>query len=153
MVVKFRFAKREDIAEVAAKMREIDRIELELAGGLAPLEALSESFERSEYCRCIDVGGEAVALFGVRKPFILGNSGLIWLLGTDGITKIKKSFVENSMKYINEGFEYVDSLENYVWIENKLSIRWLKWCGFKFDEPQPYGLKRALFLHFYKEKN
>lgn len=152
MVVKWRFAKREDIAAVADKMRNIDRTELELASGLQPLEALEKSFELSLYCRCIEVDGEPAAIFGVRKPFVLNSKGLIWLLGTDKMTRIKNNFVKNCMQYINEGFDYVDSLENYVWIENKLSIRWLKWCGFKLDEPKPYGLKQALFLHFYKEK-
>lgn len=152
MAVKWRWAKKEDIAVVAANMREIDRQELALAGGVEPYEALKQSVEQSKYCRCIEFDGEAVALFGVNKPFILGNKGFIWLLGTDGLAKIKKNFVQNSMQYVNEGFEYVDCLENYVWNENKLSMRWLKWCGFKFDEPAPYGLKKALFMHFYKEK-
>lgn len=152
MVVKFRPVKMEDIAVVAAKMRDIDKMELELAGGLLPYVALEQSVQASVYCRSIDVDGEAVAIFGVCKPFILSSNGTVWLLGSQELAKIKKSFVENSLKYINEGFNYVDSLENYVWIENKLSIRWLKWCGFKFDEPAPYGLKHALFLHFYKEK-
>lgn len=152
MEVKFRAARNEDVAKVAAHMREIDRKELALAGGLEPLEALEQSYEYSEYCRCIEVDGEPAAMFGVRRPFILSGKGIIWLLGTDDLVKMRKSFVENSMKYVNEGFKYADSLENYVWIENKLSIRWLKWCGFKFDEPAPYGVKKALFLHFYKEK-
>ena len=147
MEVKWRFAEKADIPAVAAGMREIDRKELDFAGGWEPLEALQHSFETSEYCRCIELDGRPVALFGV-----LSRKGLIWLLGTKDLVRMKKSFVENSIKYVNEGFKYADCLENYVWIENKLSIRWLKWCGFKFDEPRPYGLKKALFLHFYKEK-
>lgn len=152
MEVKFRTAHWADIMAVAADMRDIDRKELALAGGNEPLEVLKQSFENSEYCRCIELDGRPVALFGVRRPFLLSRKGLIWLLGTKDLVRMKKSFVENSMKYVNEGFKYVDCLENYVWIENKLSIRWLKWCGFKFDEPRPYGLKNALFLHFYKER-
>lgn len=152
MEVKFRPARYEDIAEVAAKMREIDRKELELSSGHSPLEALERSFEQSQYCRCIEVDGTPAALFGVCRPFILSSGGLIWLLGSNDLKKIKKSFVENSIKYIEECFEYAEYLENYVWIENRFSIRWLKWCGFKFDKPRPYGLKKALFLHFYKEK-
>lgn len=152
MEVKWRFAEKADIPAVAAGMREIDRKELDLAGGWEPLEALQHSFETSEYCRCIELDGRPVALFGVCRPFLLSRKGLIWLLGAKDLVRMKKSFVENSMKYVNEGFKYADCLENYVWIDNKLSIRWLKWCGFKFDEPRPYGLKKALFLHFYKEK-
>lgn len=152
MEVKFRPARYEDVAKVAAHMREIDRKELALMGELQPLEALEKSLELSQYCRCIELDGEPVALFGVRRPFVLSRNGLIWLLGTEELAKMKKSFVMNSLKYVKEGFEYADRLENYVWIENRLSIRWLKWCGFTFDEPKPYGAKQALFLHFYQEK-
>lgn len=152
MEVKFRAVYKEDIAKVAAHMREIDRKELALSCGREPLEVLQQSCEYSQYSRCIELNGEPVALFGVRRPFVLSRSGLIWLLGTEELAKMKKSFVMNSLKYVNEGFEFADRLENYVWINNKLSIRWLKWCGFTFDEPKPYGEKQALFLHFYKEK-
>lgn len=152
MVVKWRWARREDISIIADNMRIIDRKELALAGGLSPYETLCKSFEQSIYCRCIEANGEPVALFGVNKPYVLGQSAYIWMLGTDKLNKIKKNFVQNCLQYINESFEYADYLENYVWIENKLSIRWLKWCGFKFDEPMLYGVKKALFMHFYKEK-
>lgn len=152
MEVRWRFAKPEDVAVVAENMRDIDRKELYLAGGWEPLEAMQQSFNASVHCRCIEADGVPVAVFGVRRPFILSPKGLIWLLGTKDFVKIKKSFVKSSKKYIDECFDYASSLENYVWIENKLSIRWLKWCGFKFDEPKPYGLKKELFLHFYKEK-
>ena len=152
MAVKWRFARFEDIAAVAADMRALDKKELELSGGWEPLEALTQSFNASAFCRCIELDGRPVALFGVVKPYILSRKGFIWLLGSNGLAKVKKNFVENSKKYVNECFQYAGFLENYVWIENKLSIRWLKWCGFKFDEPKPYGIKKALFLHFYKEK-
>ncbi|MCP6429157.1 hypothetical protein NL523_27970, partial [Klebsiella pneumoniae] len=34
-------------------------------------------------------------------------------------------------------------------IHNSLSIDWLKWLGFTFDEPAPYGKDGSLFYHFY----
>ncbi len=152
MEVRWRCATTEDILVVAENMRYIDRKELELAGGGEPFEVVRKGFENSIYCRCIDIDGVPAALFGVRRPFILSKRGLIWLLATEAMAKIKKNFVKNSIDYVNEAFEYADLLENYVWIENKKSIRWLKWSGFNFDPPKPYGLKKALFLHFYKEK-
>lgn len=100
MEVKWRFAEKADISAVAAEMREIDRKELDLAGGWEPLEALRHSFETSAYCRCIELDGRPVALFGVRRPFLLSRKGLIWLLGAKDLVRMKKSFVENSMKYV-----------------------------------------------------
>lgn len=94
MEVKWRFAEKADISAVAAEIREIDRKELDLAGGWEPLEALQHSFETSEYCRCIELGGRPVALFGVRRPFLLSRKGLIWLLGAKDLAKMKKTLLK-----------------------------------------------------------
>lgn len=152
MVVSFRVAVPSDVVLIADNMRAIDREEIELSSGLTPLEALQYSYDHSEYCQTMLFDGVPVGMFGVSKNSLLSNVGCIWFLGTEEMNKVKKSFVVNSLPYINRLFDYAERLENYVWIENKLSIRWLKWCGFKFDEPAPYGVKKALFLHFYKEK-
>lgn len=152
MVVSFRVAVPSDVVLIADNMRAIDREEIELSSGLTPLEALQYSYDHSEYCQTMLFDGVPVGMFGVSKNSLLSNVGCIWFLGTEEMNKVKKSFAVNSLPYINRLFDYAERLENYVWIENKLSIRWLKWCGFKFDEPAPYGVKKALFLHFYKEK-
>ncbi len=44
-------------------------------------------------------------------------------------------------------------LQNYVDARNEISIRWLKWLGFRFDpKPVPYGIWGLPFLRFQMEK-
>ena len=46
-----------------------------------------------------------------------------------------------------------ERVENFVWAENRVSIRWLKWLGFEFEHQEiVWGPEKARFLHFYKEK-
>lgn len=153
MAVSFRDPMPSDVVLIADNMRAIDREEIELSSGLKPLEALQYSLGHSEYCQTMLLDDEPIGMFGVSKNTILSNVGCIWFLGTEEMNKVKKSFVVNSLPYINRLFDYAERLENYVWIENKLSTRWLKWCGFTLDKPAPYGLKKALFIHFYKENS
>lgn len=153
MAVSFRDPVPSDVVLIAENMRAVDREEIELSSGLPPLEALQYSFEHSEYCQTMLLEDEPIGMFGVSKNSLLSSVGCIWFLGTADMHKVKKSFVFHALHYIKVFFNYADRLENYVWVGNKLSIRWLKWCGFTLDKPAPYGLKKALFIHFHKENS
>jgi RimJ/RimL family protein N-acetyltransferase len=41
-------------------------------------------------------------------------------------------------------------LENYVHAKNKLSIRWLKWCGFTLDMEVPELINDEEFYLFWR---
>jgi hypothetical protein len=44
-------------------------------------------------------------------------------------------------------------LENWVDARNVTSIKWLKWCGFDFDDPAPFGVEQLMFHRFEMRKN
>ena len=46
-----------------------------------------------------------------------------------------------------------DTLYNYVHIDNKVSIRWLKYFGFVITKELPYGHAQEMFYHFERNKN
>ncbi|MDD4556216.1 MAG: DUF2833 domain-containing protein [Alphaproteobacteria bacterium] len=146
-------SKREDVFLVAEKMRRIDRLEIFLMNRSSPLKSLMTGFEQSEKCFTIFVDDEAVAMFGASKLSLLSDEGVVWLLGTKAFGKIKKTFVVQSKKWLDELFETgVDVLFNYVWQKNKLSIRWLKSLGFVFEEPIEVGFRKHKFVRFSKRR-
>jgi len=39
-------------------------------------------------------------------------------------------------------------MENYVDVRNTVAIHWLKWMGFKMEEPQAWGVQGLDFHKF-----
>lgn len=152
MAVKIRKTRWSDVVELAQNIRPIDKKEIELISGHTPLEALKQGFECSYYCRTILYKGRVIGIFGAAKVCILSLNAQIWLLGATDFFTIRRDLLLKSKFYIKKMMKNVIELENYVWIGNKASLRWLKWCGFEFDTPMPYGKSKALFVHFSMKK-
>lgn len=152
MAVKIRKTTLKDIYALADNVRETDKREIMLASGHTPLEALKIGFERSYFIRTILFQGKVIGIFGATRHCILTDNASVWLIGAKDFFKIKKDLLIYSKPYIKRMLKPVEKLENDVWIENKASVRWLKWCGFHFDEAQPFGITKALFQHFYLRK-
>ncbi len=152
MAAKVRLCEAGDVEYVAANMRAIDAEEIRLAGNHDPWECLTDGVNHSTYCRTIEIDGRPAAILGLVPTNILGRSGIVWLLGTDAIERHAKAFCHLCRQELAEMMSRADRLENFVWVENKISIRWLKWLGFEFEDKEiVWGPKKARFLHFYKE--
>lgn len=152
MAAKVRLCEPGDIEYVAAHMRQLDAEEIRLAGNHEPLECLADGVNHSTYCRVIEIDGRPAAILGLVPTNVLGRSGIVWLLGTDDIEHHAKIFCALCRKELDAMMERADRVENFVWRENKVSIRWLKWLGFEFKEREiVWGAEKARFLHFYKE--
>lgn len=89
-----------------------------------------------------------ICLYGI-VPFE-NNIGIVVLLTTEELRKR-----ENFISFFNEAKKEVAMWEksysiicNRVYKNNKSAIRWLKWLGFKFDNP--LGLSENKSLFFYK---
>ena len=137
-------ASEKHIVPIAKNMRDIDKKEISVSGvNETPYDSLQYAYNKSVKAYTIIIDDNPVVMFGVVNASLLANYGIVWCLGSDNINRIKKTFIQKSKAYIEEclkGYKYV---EIYVWIENKLSIKWLKWCGFKFDEPCAIGKHKA----------
>lgn len=110
-------------------LRKADRKECE-AQGISEDRALRESFELSPGCLTVMSGGKPVAMFGVAP--VPGDSvtGIVWFLGTDGITKITTRFLRESRKWLDHISAPYELLTNVVHIHNTIHLRWLRWLGF-----------------------
>ena len=138
-----------DMYVIGENLREQDKTEVRLSHGLSPVEACIESYIHSNVIQAIEGDdGDPVGITGLVDNYI-------WLLGTDKLTATKN----HRWQLCVHGREWVEycldmaggMIENYVYSENKLSIRWLKHLGFNIEEPKPYGVADQMFCHFWRK--
>ena len=143
-------ANRQDVQRVAIDLRLPDVLELRLAGSTDPERAVWESFEASVWCGVARANGEPVVLFGVGQGRD-AEIGVPWMLGTDGISAIRASFVLASIVQRDRMLKQFRVLQNMVHAGNEISIRWLRWLGFNIEE-KPFG-PGGHFFHFWMERD
>lgn len=144
-----------DDCHVSEAIREFDgtalyenmRVEdmLECIGlGVHPRVACEQSYKLSDVAYSIKTHDyQLIASFGV-CPTKDTKVGCAWLLGTDLMPTIKKTFIKHSKEYLDELMGDYDCLTNYVSMNNKLSVRWLTWLGAEFGETHGVDYRRFI---------
>jgi hypothetical protein len=146
-----RDAKIIDVIILAANIRQCDRWEIWHMSRSTPYDAFKTGYDVSDRPMVIEHKGQPIAMFGVSG--VKESIGIPWMLGTDGIEKIKKSFLRECKDYVEAMHDEYDVLTNYVWSKNIVHIGWLKWLGFQFGETKSLGPDNELFIHFQKVKH
>lgn len=134
----------QDAKYVAENMRKRDREELSKLGK-TPFEAVNEGLASAE-CFTLAVDETPIMIFGMEPAGI--DSAIIWALGTDDVFKYRKEFLKQSIKWRDSYLSDYSRLFNHVDVDNKESIRWLKWLGATFDEPKPFGNGKFMRFEF-----
>jgi len=139
---------KEDVEYIIEHARAEDVAEVEALDGSTIRECLEDTPNLLDCSQVWEVNGKPVAIFGITKQNGPLNVGIIWLLATDELHKYTMKFA----RYCKEVFEKMSRgyayLFNYIHTENKTSIEWLKWLGFKVSDPIPLGHKGANFHKF-----
>ncbi len=151
-VVKFVEPTLDLIQVIADDMRQADVDEVWSSNHFTPVEALMTGWGNSHSSVVITVNDEPCVMLGLVIHDILTGSGIPWLLGTNNALKYKRNFFTQVPDVIDEMLDTCPKLFNYVHVDNKVSIRWLKRIGFTFDDPIPYGYNNELFHKFYLER-
>ena len=140
------------IPHLAANMREADRREVMASHGLGPIEALRGSFERSATAWTLMIENVPVAMGGVCPAGgMLSLTGRPWLLATPAMERAPRTLLARwSRLYVGTMLRLFPRLENHVHAGNRLSIRWLQWCGFTIDDV-PEVINDEDFYLFWKE--
>lgn len=139
-----------DAVLLAPKLRAADIAEIAAASRLEPEAAL---------LRGIAVGPAEVAedqdgpfmIFGV-APSPLPWIGHPWMLATPRLLTYRRRFLRESIAKVEELQQPYDVLTNLVDERNRLHIRWIDWCGFKFIRRIPVGPFQIPFLQFVRTK-
>jgi hypothetical protein len=149
--VEIREVKEGDIAVLVRNMREADKDEVNAATRMGLRNAVSSSVTMSSYAKTGLVDGALVCMWGVCPISLISKKGTPWMLGTDLIKKKQKIFLKRSKPWLEDIKKDYNYLENYVDARNTLSIKWLKWLGFKVEDPIPYGVNGEPFHKFTME--
>lgn len=135
-----------DICELSLSMRAKDRLELWRASHSTPEQSLLRGYLSSSPCLTLEYEEEILAILGVSKTD--ANTGCVWLLGSEGIKQIPKTFVRLSKEIIHFFLQIFPKLWNYVDAEYEEAVKWLSLCGARIHRPQPYGAEGELFHYF-----
>ena len=147
-MVEFKKPTQDMIQFVADNMRYADRVEVMASHGYTPIEALNEGVDVSNYCTAIFIEDELVGILGLVVTCRMTGHGVPWLLGTPGILLHSREFLANSKQVVESLVAKCPNMVNYVHDKNYVSIRWLKWLGFKMEQPQPFGKAGEKFRRF-----
>lgn len=147
-------ATQELVDLLKGRLREADIKEVFAASGEDADRALQLGFQLSELCYVGLLDDRPVTCFGARRTSMVSDRGIVWLLGTDELVRVKRTFVKQSMGYVDILSNAFPVLENWVDIRNEFSIKWLRWCGFQFAEkPEPFGKFKLPFYHFWLRRD
>lgn len=122
-----------DVSDLAPRLREEDKREIEVLTGLSPLEALSVGLFQSDVCITAVKGGKVIAMAGVAP--VNKRTGSVWLLTSPEIVDHKRELVVFGRKWLDEQHKLHRDLSNYVTASNELHIRLIRHLGFTFGEP------------------
>lgn len=152
---KVRRARPEDAFHMAAHLRNEDLIEIRSFDNTRPpYRILLHGIEMSrEDCwTIVDLSGEVIAIFGAVN---LGDgTGSVWLLGTHKIKKIKGEFLRHSLFWVEKLHQKYHILTNYIYAENHIHLKWIKWLGFKIIRKiEKHGLLDLPFYEFIRIKS
>jgi len=144
---------KHDCLVLSKIMREVDKQEIWSAGRFKPIEALLDGYNLSEgHCYTLLLNMDICGIFGVSK--IQKNTGVVWLMGSDTMTKYKKGFYEVSKEYLELFLKEFKTVFNYVDERNTTTSKWLQRLGFKLIEREPeFGEDKIPFNLFLKERS
>lgn len=140
------------VRQMALDLRAEDFDEVFHLYGMNPYDVVMESWDMSsDRYVILNKHDIVVGAFGVRAVDMFNGIGIPWLLGTEGLNKMKKFFVKNSKLVLNLMKYNYSYLVNYVDASYDNAVKWLKWCGFTLEEAKPFGIFRLPYHRFYME--
>lgn len=141
-------AEIQHIELIAERIRPADREEIWALYRQSPVECLIDSFRLSRLAWTGLVDGVPVCMFGVVQVSKDGRAGRPWMIGTELLDKYQKVFLRRCAGQVETMQMCFDSLENVVDARNERAIKWLRWLGFSFSEPEPMGPDGIMCLRF-----
>lgn len=140
---------------IAERARAADVAELWTSSRSTPLDAMLRGMESTVHTFTAVYEGQPACMFGAAPFSILGGMGAAWMIGSSildrhGAQKDLLRLSEPVVEFMQDQFPNL--LYNFVDARNTSAIRWLRWLGFQFSDPIPYGVDGLPFLPFYRRR-
>ena len=118
-----------DVCELAPNLRSEDKREVNTLGKTSE-QSLLTGYLFGKVCRSIiNNYGQVVGMYGVVPAD--SKTGLVWMLGSDKLKKIKIPFLKESRTEVEGMNTLFPHLWNIIDSRNEMHLKWIKWCGFK----------------------
>lgn len=138
-----------DVDYLKTRLRPSDVVEIWAAGRETPEMALAAGLKCSTSCWTVKHKGEAVAMFGVAHGVgVPDGFGCIWLLASDGLLKMRTTFLKLSRRFVDEMLKDYSVLFNMTDNRNEVATKWLRWCGADISAPVDFGPDKRPFRYF-----
>ena len=137
---------------LAFDLRQEDKYEVALAGH-TPLDALIAPFRYTRQgvnTYTVLNTGIPVAMFGVISTPQNVKHGAVWFLSSYKLDNDMRYFTKRTKKWVDYFLADYEYVYNYITVEHKKNIRWLKWLGFKFKTDKIL-VKNVEVLYFYRQ--
>jgi hypothetical protein len=90
--------------------------------------------------------GEVCCVWGLIPPTLLSDKAYLWLLVTDVVDRHRFVFIRQSQIFIQKALDIYPLIVGHVEVGNDKAVRWLKWLGATFGEPEakriPFQIRR-----------
>jgi len=141
-----------DILPIAHRMRKADVKEVYDSHRASPYKALLTGMQARGNCWTILGDGIPEGMIGIARQSLFSDRGIAWMLGTDVLVEDKRLFIKLTKQLFDEAVEGFNYIENYISLENRISLRWIQAMGFEFDE-EIKTINGVEFKRFFKELN
>lgn len=138
--------------ELASKLRQQDKYELALMGN-DPINALLAPFRFNRpniNTYTVLEKDNVLSMFGVVSDKINPKKGRVWFLSSELTRQQWIYFLKRNKKWTEYFLSHYEYVDNYVPIENKNTIKWLKWQNFCMNTNKMF-VKNVEIVYFYKK--
>ena len=136
------------IPGIASRVRKADADEFWASTGMTAEQTIVLGAHTGAHVGMAD--GVPFCVFGVSQASLIGSVGIPWMVGTVELDHHAYGFLKHCRPVVDRWADRFDLLVNYVDARNTRAIRWLKWLGFEFGEPEPYGWLGMPFIRFWR---
>jgi hypothetical protein len=141
-------ATMEHAGEILPRVRQADADEFYATARFTPALALDIAIHHSTHRWAGIVDGLVVAIFGASNGSLLTGTGVPWLISSNEVEHYPMTFLRHSRPLLTEMLRDYRLLENWADVRNVKACCWLRWMGFQFDAPAPFGVLGLPFYRF-----
>jgi hypothetical protein len=146
MIVSVEPAREAHVNAILRRLREHDREAFATVDD--PAKLILDEIRQSTTAFVGLIDGEVGCLWGVRARTILSDSVYLWMITSTVAEEHPFVFVRHSRMMAQSILEEYGRIEGHVFVNNPMSMKWIKWLGATIEEsPAPgvleFTLRRA----------
>jgi hypothetical protein len=149
--ITIRVATPSDAEDLAAHMREDDRLEISAGSGEDPRDSIAWGLRHGEAWSAV-VGGRVLATWGVvpteRGSALDERVGVGWLLTSTLVERHRLAFWRGCQLELYRLLGTWDVLVNAIDARHTRALRWAKRLGFRLLDVAPHGASGMPFVPF-----